>query len=84
MPRRPGLTFRTWLWAQRRREDPIGDLARDVRLDRQLRGRPLTPRRLAQRLQEAGACEGAEVALERATQEYREAVAAALEAASTV
>jgi YozE SAM-like fold len=29
------MTFQQWLWRQRTREDPVGDLARDAAHDRQ-------------------------------------------------
>lgn len=61
-------TFRGWLLNQRHRHDPVGDLARDLREDREFRGRTVDS--LRERMYEMGACDGAMVALERAAGEY--------------
>ena len=61
-------TFRGWLLAQRRRQDPVGDLARDLKEDREFRGR--TVGSLRERMIDLGACDLAMVALERAAVEY--------------
>jgi len=36
------MSFRVWLRLQRRRQDPVGDLARDVLADPALKGRRLS------------------------------------------
>ena len=64
------MQFVPWLRRQHRRDDPIGDLARDVRADRVHTGRMQTYRGLWQYL-EPHACEKALKALERAHAEYR-------------
>jgi hypothetical protein len=67
------MTFRVWLLRQQGRRDPVGDLARDTAADVKdggLCGR-WGARRLAVRMRELGACEGATLALKRALREYR-------------
>jgi hypothetical protein len=66
-------TYRFWLWHQHHRDDPVGDLARDCRLDPGLHGRRLTPRTLLRYLHAIGACDGALKAAIRAGNEYQPA-----------
>jgi hypothetical protein len=61
------MTFRLWLSQQRRRHDPVGDLARDALQDG-VRWR--TPRELRHRLDARDACEGAYESLRRARDEF--------------
>jgi hypothetical protein len=64
-------SFSEWLRAQRRRDDPVGDLARDAMADDGwLGGRDLSA--LHGHLSRYGACEGAHDALDRAWREWRE------------
>lgn len=65
------MTFRRWLQQQCRRRDPVGDIARDVRDDDDLKDvRGLTPKSLRRYMQSVGACEAALVALDRARCEF--------------
>lgn len=64
------LSFVAWLWTQRHRLDPVGDLAWDVGRDRALAKPSLTPSRLAEHLTRMHACEGAHAAL--ASREWTE------------
>ncbi len=64
-------TFDQWLKKQRRRDDPVGDLARDRLQDYAWPRVPGTRLRgYRSYLAECGACNGAERALERAYQEW--------------
>ena len=76
--RRGRLRFSQWLAQQRSRRDPIGDLARDVALDRE-RPRRLTAKTLLRYLEDLGV--GAEVieAVRRAGVEYRHLSVAKME-----
>jgi hypothetical protein len=67
------MSYRRWLWHQHRRDDAVGDLARDCRRDPGLRGRHLTPRTLLRYVHERGACDGAVMAAIRAGREYNPA-----------
>jgi 2'-5' RNA ligase len=79
--------FRSWLLAQSGRDDPVGDLANDLRRDiRAHRARwqplpePFSPHALRQYLRAKGACPEALAALKQASWEYereRRAAAAA-------
>lgn len=64
-------TFLGWLRRQARRDDPIGDLAKDTINDRR-RPRGLTPDSLYDRMVDAGACEQAFDALVEARLEFSE------------
>ncbi|MBE3597759.1 MAG: hypothetical protein IMX02_02800 [Limnochordaceae bacterium] len=66
-----GAGFTGWLRRQWRRDDPVGDLARDVRLDPDWPGRARRPQTYRRYLEQCGACEGALRALERAWVEWR-------------
>ena len=63
------MSFRAWLLSQTDRDDPIGDLARDVRHDRGSRAR--TVRGVRQRILNVGGCDAAVDALEAAAREWR-------------
>jgi hypothetical protein len=72
----PRLTFRQYLRQQRLRNDPVGDLARDVAHDPALYRVRLTPPRLALHLHQlTGVCDGALTALGIAWLEYRDRAA---------
>jgi len=60
-------TFRQWLKQQEKRDDPVGDLARDVKADRPGVSSVEGLRRV---LEEHGAFQGAMDALETAAGEY--------------
>jgi uncharacterized protein YozE (UPF0346 family) len=75
------LTFHAWLMAQRDRADPVGDLARDARADRDWPARGRTPNDFRRYLDHRNACDGALRALDRAWREYRTDNDAAAEAA---
>jgi hypothetical protein len=73
-------TFTAWLLRQRKRDDPIGDLARDFKSDRDNTHRraaepklphQITPASLRSYLTHRGACDGAQDALLSAAREYR-------------
>jgi len=71
----PDLTFNAWLYRQRDRRDPVGDLASDAWADRRGRGRGKGPRTFEgwrRYLRSAHACDGALRALETAWTEWRE------------
>ena len=64
-------SFTAWLRAQKKRQDPVGDLSRDMRSDGEWprvpgAGLPL----YTQHLEECGACDGAFRALKRAYAEW--------------
>ncbi len=64
------MQFKTWLSLQKDRDDPVGDLARDAIQDP---NRPLKLgdwREYLGNVGEAGACDGALTAFERAKTEY--------------
>ncbi|HXH09535.1 MAG TPA: YozE family protein [Alphaproteobacteria bacterium] len=63
-------TFCRWLRAQRRRQDAIGDLARDASRDPQWGRRARTLRSAERYLVDSGACTRAILALRRAWAEY--------------
>jgi hypothetical protein len=65
----PSRTFRSWLRAQRHRQDAVGDLARDVQQDRCLTARTL-PGMRRHLTEDHAACEHACAALERAYHEW--------------
>lgn len=64
------MTFKAWLMLQKKREDPVGDLARDVLKDRTW---PLTQDmvKLRQHVLNRGSLENALLALDRAYSEYQ-------------
>ena len=65
-------TFTSWLYQQRHRDDPVGDLASDAWADRH-RGQGNTPRSYRgwkRHLSSCGACDGAYRALLRAWTEW--------------
>lgn len=68
------LSFSVWLRRQNRRQDPVGDLARDFILDavgRRPHGGPVTFEVVRERLRDIGADRVAFDALARADVEYR-------------
>jgi len=72
------MSFRDWLHKQRHRDDPVGDLAKDVESETsgerieygRVRTRPRTLRGWEEHIENAGACDGAILALHRAWKEY--------------
>jgi hypothetical protein len=64
------MIFKDWLMLQKKREDPVGDFARDVLEDRTW---PLTQDtvKLQQYMLKRGAVENALLALDRASAEYQ-------------
>ena len=66
------ITFCQWLKTQTKREDPIGDLARDARDDRGHKGNTIGWWK--DHLRAANACDGAFDALEEAFEEFRKSV----------
>lgn len=62
------MTFMQWLRKQAKRDDPIGDLARDAKADR--RHKPKSRAGWQRFLQSVNACEGAKVAANEAWDEY--------------
>jgi hypothetical protein len=69
-PLRRPRSFHRWLMGQRRRPDPIGDLARDAALDPKWPCRSRTLQGFQHHLEHMGACDGAELALEDAWSEW--------------
>ena len=67
--KRVDRTFLGWLRRQAKRDDPIGDLAKDTIEDRR-RPRGLTPESLYNRMVDVGACEQAFQALVDARREF--------------
>lgn len=65
------MTFTGWLSKQRHRDDPVGDLARDVRRDPTWPRRAQTLRTFERYLDNRDACLGAMKALKRAWSEYQ-------------
>ena len=63
--------FTTWLKAQRGRDDPVGDLARDAAADRHWPKAAKSLPRLLDYLAGRGACPGAVEACRRAWAEFR-------------
>lgn len=63
------MTFWQWLQKQSRRRDPIGDLARDVKSDREWH-KPQTFKAWRAHLIDCNACDGALQALDDAWREY--------------
>ncbi len=64
------MTFKAWLMLQMKRDDPVGDLARDILKD------PTWPRtqdtvKLRQYMVKRGSVENALLALDRAYSEYQ-------------
>lgn len=64
-------TFMQWLMKQNKRNDPVGDLARDVKDDR--RRKPKSRKGWRRFLSDANACDGALHASEQAWNEYESA-----------
>lgn len=70
------MTFRQWLKKQERRDDPVGDLARDMAQDKTFPPpRFNSVKTTVNYLRGRNACEGAETAAIRAWREYEEAEA---------
>jgi hypothetical protein len=65
---KPRRTFRQFLYSQRKRDDPIGDLARDAIQDRYAPWR--TVGQFLLYLEEVNACQGAIEAARQATREW--------------
>ncbi|QTA88836.1 YozE family protein [Desulfonema magnum] len=63
------MTFFKWLQNQSERDDMIGDLARDVRLDKTF-PKSSSLEKIRNHLESSGACEGAVSALEMAYTEW--------------
>ena len=63
-------TFYLWLMAQIERDDPVGDLARDVKIDANAPQYAFRERTWMQHLENSHACEGALDALKRAFDEF--------------
>ncbi len=63
--------FSAWLRQQHTRQDPVGDLARDMRRDHAWPPRANTPRTFERHLERMGACDGANEALQRAFTEWQ-------------
>jgi len=76
------LSFAQWLRLQRKRWDPVGDLARDVAWDRREGG--FTGKKLRTRdgwhrhLDETSACQGAHDALDEAWHEWQREISASV------
>lgn len=66
------LSFLGWLKLQKRREDPVGDLANDVTRDPDFPRRCSDPEQLDDYLWSQGACDPARRALTRALAEYQQ------------
>ena len=64
------MTFQRWLTDQDARHDPVGDLARDVAMDRGAPNRDSTYRTWERYLRRQRACDGALIALREAWREY--------------
>ena len=64
------LTFKRWLARQRKRDDPVGDLARDVFQDCRRWTSARTLKGVLSHLSSLGACRGAMKAAERAWVEF--------------
>lgn len=64
-------TFRKWLSDQRKRQDPVGDLARDVAADAEFPGSRATYDLIRAHLEDVGASPNALAALDRAIAEYQ-------------
>jgi uncharacterized protein YozE (UPF0346 family) len=62
------MRFYTWLREQRKRDDPIGDLARDAMADKNF---PQALNRVRSHLLNAGACSEALVAFNEARKEFQ-------------
>jgi len=65
----PG-SFRAWVMDQQHRDDPMGDLARDLAADRSL-GQVRTPQGILRHLQAADAWDGNLAAFRRALKEWQ-------------
>lgn len=63
------MTFWQWLQKQKKRHDPVGDLARDAFSDREWH-KPQTFKAWRNHLTDVGACDGAQEALNTAWREY--------------
>ena len=63
--------FRTWLRKQQQRDDPVGDLARDMHRAHAWPSRANTLPTLTRHLRRMGACHGACEALQRAFTEWQ-------------
>ena len=77
-PYRRGSSFHRWLMLQIKRDDPIGDLARDVKIDHERRGKwpyaAVDREEYVQYLAYTGACIGACDALVEAWEEWTHSV----------
>lgn len=62
-------TFRAWLGAQKKRNDPVGDLARDWLSDR---GRPRGPLNLDRMVERIYECHGSFMAVDAAERAWKE------------
>jgi len=69
------MTFYQWLKLQGKRDDPVGDFARDAMNDSDRPKRRATLEQWRQHLFDMYACDGAMEALERAWKEYCQAIA---------
>lgn len=65
------MFFTSWLKRQIERDDPVGDLARDVKLDKQFPRGSNSYRRIESYLISSGACSGARSSLRKAWTEYQ-------------
>jgi hypothetical protein len=65
-PVAPPKTFTAWLWRQAKRDDAVGDLARDSKLDQRWPRTANTLLAFQEHLARAGACEGARRTLDKA------------------
>jgi len=72
----PSISFWRWLEQQRRRDDGVGDLARDALSDADW-PRRIGVKRMHEHLLERHACEGAHDSLDRAWREWGGATQAA-------
>lgn len=68
-------TFWRYLSAQRRRRDPVGDLARDASRDPEFQRRASRFADMSDYLRTCSACDGAHEALRRAWREWSEVTA---------
>ncbi len=69
--------FPAWLRQQHARQDPVGDLARDMRRDHAWPPSATTLRAFERHLKCMGACDGAVNALQRAFTEWQSGAAGA-------
>ena len=68
-------SFKRWALLQTKRDDPVGDVARDIKHDVCFPARPRSLRQCLNHLDKAhgGGCDGARDALEEAWKEYQTA-----------